>query len=167
MVNVQECNGSILVDGIDCGTSVKVVSGRDLVFLVKVPGYRVNVVLLGGTQPISAASDGTYTIMNITKDYQVTIMVTKVSNLDVTFETIGTKVTVGGVDYSDNVYSAQYNEEITFRVVSELNNAPVTVTAESVLPSPARISWRRGQPPSSTQPKPTSTMPRQFHRPSV
>ena len=128
--SASECNGSILVDGIDCGTSVKVVSGRDLVFLVKVPGYRVNVVLLGGTQPISAASDGTYTIMNITKDYQVTIMVTKVSNLDVTFETIGTKVTVGGVDYSDNVYSAQYNEEITFRVVSELNNAPVTVTAD-------------------------------------
>ena len=87
-------------------------------------------MLLGGTQPISAASDGAYTIMNITKDYQVTIMVTKVSNLDVTFETIGTKVTVGGVDYSDNVYSAQYNEEITFRVVSELNNAPVTVTAD-------------------------------------
>ena len=44
---------------------------------------------------------------------------------------------------------------------------PVTVTAESVLPSPARISWRRGHPPSSTEPQPTSTMPSRFHSHSV
>ena len=31
-------------------------------------------------------------------------------------------------------------------------------------PSPARSSWRRGQPPSSTLPQPTSTMPSAFHR---
>ena len=44
---------------------------------------------------------------------------------------------------------------------------PMTVTAESVLPSPARISWRRGQPPSRTEPQPTMAMPSRFHRPSV
>ena len=41
------------------------------------------------------------------------------------------------------------------------------VITESILPSPDRISWRRGQPPRRTEPNPTSTMPRKFQSPSV
>ena len=44
---------------------------------------------------------------------------------------------------------------------------PVTVIAESVLPSPVKMSWRQGQPPRRTLAQPTNTIPSAFHNPSV
>ena len=46
-------------------------------------------------------------------------------------------------------------------------SSPRTAMALSVFPSPARINWRRGQPPKSTQPNPARNIPRPFHNPSV
>ena len=43
--------------------------------------------------------------------------------------------------------------------------SPITAMALSVFPSPERTSWRRGQPPSRTQPKPASSMPRGVPQP--
>ena len=45
--SISEANGSMWVNGVNCGTSVQVVSGRDLKFEVKVAlGYKINVLLL-------------------------------------------------------------------------------------------------------------------------
>ena len=74
--------GSILVNGEDVGTETEVESGGDLKFQVKVPGYQINVVLLNGSQPLTADSNGEYTISGISQNRSVTIMVTKKDNVE-------------------------------------------------------------------------------------
>lgn len=128
--SIPEANGSMWVNGVNCGTSAQVVSGRDLKFEVRVPGYRVNVLLLGGRQPIPADSDGFYTLKNVTESCKITVMLTRMPDQQVTFESIGTTVTMDGVDYSNKSCSVQYGEEITFRVASKIGNVNVTVTAD-------------------------------------
>lgn len=59
--------GSIWVNGEDMGTEVEVEPGSDLKFRVKVPGYRIDAVLLNGRQPLTADSNGEYTVYGVTK----------------------------------------------------------------------------------------------------
>lgn len=129
--SISEANGSMWVNGVNCGTSVQVVSGRDLKFEVKVAlGYKINVLLLGGRQPIQPDSDGFYTLKNVTENCKITVMLTQMPDQQVTFDVIGTKVTMDGVDYSNKSYSAQYGESITFHVASEIGNVSLMVTAD-------------------------------------
>ena len=129
--SIPEANGSMWVNGVNCGTSAQVVSGRDLKFEVKVAlGYKVNVLLLGGRQPIQPDSDGFYTLKNVTEDCKITVMLTQMPDQQVTFEAIGTKVMMDGVDYSNKSCTAQYGESFTFRVESTIGNVNVTVTAD-------------------------------------
>ena len=92
--------GSILVNGEDVGTETEVESGCDLKFQVKVPGYQINVVLLNGSQPLTADSNGEYTISGISQNRSVTIMVTKKDNVEITLEALNARIAIEGTDYT-------------------------------------------------------------------
>lgn len=98
---------SVFVDDVDMGTSLDVEQGTDVTFRIVAPGYKVGVLLLGGTRPIPANGDGSYTISNVMANRSITVMLmeTVAGKAEVTFRCINAKVTVNDVDYTDVTYS--------------------------------------------------------------
>ena len=68
-----------------------------------------------------------------------------------------------GVPAGQMVISGVYKSAETVEALAADPDFSGTVTAESPLPSPAKISCLNGQPPSRTLPQPTRVMPSRFH----
>ncbi len=123
--------GSIWVNGEDMGTEVEVEPGSDLKFRVKVPGYWLRAVLLNERQPLTADSNGEYTVPGVIKNESIRIMITKqLDSKSLFFDATDTKVMINGIDYASAEYSVQYNDWVTFFVKPNRVGATVSVTSD-------------------------------------